>query len=64
MIEVFHTPSGRTTLTAIEEHPFIYSWKPEGIVAQLFQLERIDDQNYRVAQAPASSAASSQQDKA
>jgi hypothetical protein len=50
IIEVFHHPNnGHTKLTATEDDRFIYSWKSESIAGR-FQLERIDDNNYRVVQ--------------
>jgi hypothetical protein len=47
VIEIFHKPSGRTTLTAIEHLGFVHNWKSE---TQRFHLERIDDYNYRIVQ--------------
>jgi hypothetical protein len=53
IIEVFHEPSGHTTLTATEDYRFIYSWQSDAeSVAQRFELERIDDYTYRIVQAP------------
>jgi hypothetical protein len=52
IIEVFHTPSGRTTLTATESWPLIYTWKSESVATTRFHIERIDDHNYRVLQVP------------
>jgi hypothetical protein len=45
VIEIFRTPFGRATLTAIEHLGFV-CWKSE---TQRFQLERIDDHHYRIA---------------
>jgi hypothetical protein len=50
IIEVFHKPSGRTTLTATESRPLIYTWKSESVATKRFHIERIDDHNYRVVQ--------------
>jgi hypothetical protein len=48
IIEVFHTPSGRTTLTATESLPLICTWQSETDATKRFHIERIDDYNYRV----------------
>jgi hypothetical protein len=52
IIEVFHHPSGRTTLTATEHERFIYSWRSDSIATGRFRLERIDDHQYRIVRAP------------
>jgi hypothetical protein len=52
IIEVFHKPSGRTTLTATESWPMICTWKSESIPTKRFDIQRVDDQNYRVVQVP------------
>jgi hypothetical protein len=44
VIEIFRTPFGRATLTAIEHLGFVW-WESE---TQRFQLERIDDHHYRI----------------
>jgi hypothetical protein len=46
VIEIFRAPFGRATLTAIEHLGFV-CWESE---TQRFQLERIDDHNYRIVQ--------------
>jgi hypothetical protein len=52
IIEVFHKPSGRTTLTAIESQSLICTWKSESVATKRFRIERVDDHNYRVIQIP------------
>jgi hypothetical protein len=52
IIEVFHKPSGRTTLTATERWPSICTWKSESGDTKQFHIERVDDHNYRVVQVP------------
>ena len=49
VIDVFHSPTGRTTLTANEDYSYIYSWTPQYDVTEPFRLDRIDDHHYRVA---------------
>jgi hypothetical protein len=48
VLEIFHAPSGRTTLTAIEHVGFRFTWGQAGSPPSEFELEELEDCIYRV----------------
>jgi hypothetical protein len=48
VLEIFHEPSGRTTLVATEHDRFRFTWKPRDQATCLLELEAIDDRHFRV----------------
>jgi hypothetical protein len=48
VLEIFHEPSGHTTLTATEHDGFRFTWKPKNCATCLVELEAIDDRHFRV----------------
>ena len=48
VLEIFHEPTGRTTLTATEHDGFRFTWRQADSPLSQFELERVEDCTYRV----------------